>query len=335
MLALFRNPLLRLLGRLWWLPLVLAVLVAGSLGGAHVFERAILMLAVFLAAVAGMVGSAWAHGTIAVWCERLRHRQSGHRFLCPHCLLFGPVRIACARCEHTVEEFAVATRGVYVNDCPSCHEPLFVEGSAEQRNVVAQCSSCKAVAPREIHHERSVRVLGVLASADLDALQGWGGGTVADAGGYRCLCRDGGACLTYILDLGSLPNVRYAVVQGHALREVSAVWVRHGAADALALGQAADRFARQVGMAESGRLPLPVCVGGAALDPAARNLLEARFATVRYGVGGAAFLGRAGPIEARARMEVASIVAPATDREPPPGGEGRAPGCSPASGGRR
>jgi hypothetical protein len=81
MLALFRNPLLRLLGRLWWLPALAILIVALGFGGEQGLRRVGLGFAAYLAAIAGMVGVAWAHGACAALDEHARHRCARHRFL--------------------------------------------------------------------------------------------------------------------------------------------------------------------------------------------------------------------------------------------------------------
>ncbi|HWQ33066.1 MAG TPA: hypothetical protein VNQ79_09440 [Blastocatellia bacterium] len=67
---LFRNPLLQLLRRLWWLPVMLVALAwgVGERSGWRAFQLVCLLSAF-----------------VAVLYEHFRHRAARHRFLCPRC----------------------------------------------------------------------------------------------------------------------------------------------------------------------------------------------------------------------------------------------------------
>src|SRR5262245_416258 len=136
MLALFRNPLLRLLGRLWWLP-ALALVAAWGLGGERGLRLAGLGIVGYLDAVAGMIGVAWAHGAYAGSPARARRYSSDHRFLCPDCLHFGDFDFACGACGKKVKAFPVHTNGAYINDCPDCHAHLLPRDGLDGRGVRA------------------------------------------------------------------------------------------------------------------------------------------------------------------------------------------------------
>ncbi len=224
MLALFRNPLLRLLGRLWWLP-ALTIVAAWGLGGERGLRLAGLGVVAYLAAVAGIVGAASAHGAYAASRERARHRSAQHRFLCPDCLHFGDFDFACGACGKRVEAFLVHTSGAYVNDCPHCHEHLLSREGLDGRGVQAHCERCKGNCDRAIHHERQVRVLATL---------------------------------------------------------LKSVWLDAAGDDteaALKVGEAADRFDRQTGLAKT----LTVCMPQIKVSDAVKNVLETRFEATSYG----------------------------------------------------
>lgn len=59
MLALFRNPLLPLLGRLWWLPALTLVIAAFGIWKEQGLQVVGIGAATYFAAIAGMVGTAW------------------------------------------------------------------------------------------------------------------------------------------------------------------------------------------------------------------------------------------------------------------------------------
>lgn len=306
MLSLFRNPLLRLLGRLWWLPVALIVLAAGALGGFQIWERATTGFAVVLSFIGGMIGAAWVHGAVRSAQAASRHGAGSHRFLCPRCLQFGPMRYACGGCGAEVEAFVVHTGGAYVNDCPQCHAPLFSRDGVQGKGVQAYCAHCRGRSDREIYHERAVRVVGAVAPARFAELFASAGAAGQGEGGFPYSCRDNGERLTYVLDLAGLPASDEPVQEDHALRSLEAVWVAGGDGEALALGQAADRFVRLSQMSETRRREVPVWVQATALEPAVRNLLQSRFGPVSCGVDAEEF---AGP-------QRAPVAAPAAEEEP-------------------
>jgi hypothetical protein len=283
MLALFRNPLLCLLGRLWWLP-ALTLTATWGLGGEQGLRWAGLGVAAYLAASAGMIVAAWAHGAYALLREHARRRSAHYRFLCPHCLRFGGFHFACGACGKKVEAFLVHTNGAYVNDCPHCHAHLLSREAEKGSGVRAYCEWCKGNCDCAIHHQRQVRALATLLPADFTALCQTNGTQEQQAqGGIGYAYNDGGARLTYLLNLNSLTETARELPHTHALRELKSIWL-NAAGDnneaALKVGEAADRFDRQTSLAKT----LTVCVPQTNLNDALRNVLETRFKAIKYGV---------------------------------------------------
>jgi hypothetical protein len=297
MSALFRNPLLRLLGRLWWLP-ALTLVAAWGLGGERGLRMAGLGIAAYLAAIAGIVGAAWAHGAYAASRERTRHRSSDHRFLCPGCLHFGDFDFACGACGKRVEAFLVHTSGAYVNDCPHCHAHLLSRDGSDGRGVQAHCERCQGNCDRAVHHKRQVRVLATLLPADFTSLcQTIGAQEKQAQGGIGYACDDDGVRLTYLLNLNSLTDASRSLPDAHALWEVECIWLDASGDDrqklALDLGKAADQFIRRADLTDQQRQALTVCVPQVTLDPVVQRVLETRFGAIKYGVAATDFLGRA------------------------------------------
>jgi hypothetical protein len=300
MLALFRNPLFRLLGRLWWLP-ALAICAAWGVGGEQGLRLAEMVVAAYLSAIASMVGVAWAHGSCVARRDRAYHHRARHRFLCPHCLHFGGFHFACGACGKKVGAFLVHTDGVYVNDCRRCHALLLSRDGQDGRGVQAYCKRkrCKGSCDRAVHHQRQVRVLATLLPADFSSFCRAIGAEGRKAKGEEqtgkdmgYVYADDGARLAYVLNLSDLTDAARKLPSRHALWAVESIWLDGEKAEPLALGQAVDQFIRQVGLTERQRRRLTVCVrvNQDGLDPAAQNLLAARFGTVRYGVAAEDFL---------------------------------------------
>jgi hypothetical protein len=225
MLSLLRNPLLRLLGRLWWLP-VLTLLVAGlGLGGERGLRLASLAGTVYLGAIAGIVGTAWAHGTWTAFRQRRRRRAARHRFLCPHCLHFGDFQFSCGACGEKVEAFLVHTNGAYVNDCSNCHQPLFSRDGQDGWGVRAHCQQCQGNCNRVIHHERHIRVRATLLPDDFAVLcQAVGAPERQAQDRVHYTYADDGARLTYVLDLSTATDALRILPATHALWDVEPMW---------------------------------------------------------------------------------------------------------------
>lgn len=298
MLALFRNPLLRLLGRLWWLPALTLVIAAFGIWEEQGFRLVGLGGAAYLAAIAGIVGAAWAHGACVALSKSARRRSSRHRFLCPNCLRFGVFQFACGACGKEVETFLVHTNGAYINDCSHCHVPLLSRDGLDGRGVRSYCERCKGNCDHAIHHQRQVHVVGTLLPADFVSLcQAVGAQKRQAQDGIGFAYDDDGVRLTYTLDLSSLTNAAHSLPRTHALWEVESIWLEaSGDAPqrlALEIGQAADRFITETGLSETQQRALTVCVRQSALHDDVQNKLETRFGAIKYGVAAAGFVNHA------------------------------------------
>ena len=101
---------------------------------------------------------------------------------------------------------------------------------------------------------------------------------------------DDGVWLTYVLNLSTFADAARSFPLTHALREVEFIWMDTVENDpnelALELGEAADRFNIQTGLAKA----LTVCVSQIRLDPAVQHVLKSRFGTIKYGVTAADLL---------------------------------------------
>ncbi|MCI0392838.1 MAG: hypothetical protein MOB07_29250 [Acidobacteria bacterium] len=290
MLALFRSPLLCLLGRLWWLP-ALTLVAAWGLGGERGLRTAGLGVAGYLAVVAGIVGAAWAHGAYSAFRERVRHRSADQRFLCPDCLHFGDFDFACGACGKRVEAFLVHTSGAYINDCPHCHEYLLPHDGSDGRGVRAYCKRCQGNCDLAIYHERQIHVLATLLPADFISLRQITAAREGLAkGGVGYARDDDGVQLTYLLNLDSLTDAARNLPRRHALWELKSIWLVASGGDinsALIIGRAIDTLNRRT---DDLTKTLTVCVPQTALGSKAKNLLEDRFKAVEYGVAAADFL---------------------------------------------
>ena len=280
MLAVFRNPLVRVCLQLWWIPLL--IILVGALGFGAGFWVAMLALGACAAFGAGLVGSAWARSARASAQAQARHREQGHRFLCPDCLQFGGYHSACAECGSEVPGFVVHTGGDYVDTCGSCGAQV------TDRPLPAFCHSCSAQSDAAVYHQRQVRVLGALTKADFDGIAAASGEPGRRVRGLTCLCSDDGQRLTYVLNLDDLGRVEAEVPASHAGRAVESIWTQE--TDPLSLGGAMDRFANGAGL-DPGRLKGVILYAGTGSFPAAaERALLPRVATVKYGVSASDFL---------------------------------------------
>jgi hypothetical protein len=290
-LPLLRHPLSHLLARLWWLPVMTATLVWGYWGG-HDLHLAGVGAAAGLGAIAGVFLIVAAHGPYALRRESARRRRAGHRFLCPSCLEFDDFRFACSTCRGEIPASLVATRGIYGDACPRCRAPLDTRQDPLSPRVTAYCRQCAAPENRWLYHRRQVRVVGTFSRADFSVLLQALGQPVplvtAPAHAY-----DDGTRLTYLLSLDEIAPGTERLSALHAGRAVDALWLEGREAEPLALGAAVDRFLQRAALSKEQLRAMTVCVGQEWMDPAAQNLLAARFGTVRYGVEPAAFLALA------------------------------------------
>jgi hypothetical protein len=297
------HPLLRRLsGWLFALTFVLAALGATR---SQVPGLAVLGSVAALTGFVGLIIPPWLRSKYV----RRRERKRLRRFLCPHCLHFGDFNFACGGCGGKVEEFVVHTNGAYADSCAHCQALLFSHDGADGVGIRAYCQRCNETCDGSIHHQRQVRVVGTLLSAD-----------------FRPLCYNDGTSLTYVLNLTALdmleksqiandyPNeinklqtgsknqstyllhllvmpliIRFALKHAHAVNALEFIWVDAARDDqqalALELGQAADRLIRQrASLPKARRRALAVCVPQTRLDPVVEHVLRTRFGSIRYGV---------------------------------------------------
>lgn len=299
---LFRNPLLQLLRRLWWLPVMLVALAWGV--GEPSGWRAFQLVCLLSAFVAGLIAAALGHGICAVLYEHFRHRAARHRFLCPRCLHFGDFRFACGVCGNEVTAFRVLTRGAYVNECPHCLSRLFDRQRAGQSEVRAHCHNCLGSCDRNIHHTRRVRVIATLLPENFDLLCQLAGTEKRQADDrltFTCVGRDlqpqhraqkglafsaradDSGLLNYILSYDYSAGADAPDLPTHALRNVEAIWLDVAATDPLRLGRIVDGFIRQSGLSAQQREQLTIFIRQAAPDAAIINKLRALFGHVRCG----------------------------------------------------
>jgi hypothetical protein len=241
---------------------------------------------VFMLALLGISGQ---HSRLAGLGEKVRRLARGQQFLCPNCLRFAAFHYACGVCGEDLEDFVVHTRGLYLNDCPHCGQTVYSTWLSNGHPPLARCEWCRHASPR-LHHQRRVRVLGVLRRADLDALGDAAGAPQPESRETRFRCHDDGKCLTYLLDLTQPPVAEDGSGQEYAARRVEGIWIGEDFPALLALGEALDQGIRHAGLADARRRALPVSVSAETLDPQARSLLESRFGTIRAGIPAGEFL---------------------------------------------
>jgi hypothetical protein len=283
----YRHPVFRRLKSICygWMPgLFVLALVLGRLDLAGWL---IVLYLLFLLGVVALLGIVTQHGKLAGSARAVHRLARGWRFLCPACTRFGPERFACGACGAEVEEFVLLTHGLYLNNCPACKARVFRDDSHTAR---ARCAHCTARCDAR-YHQRQVRVFGVLDGASLQRLRQWPlVGQQATDGTY--LRGDDGRQLTYVLDLGDPPGVEAVFGPSHAVRAVETLWLGEAWHDPLSLAQALDRFIRRAQLSPTAQHALPIWVRDAQWDAVTRNILEARFPKVEYGVSAETFLAR-------------------------------------------
>lgn len=290
MSPLFRNPLFSLVGRIWWLSVVIPA-VAWGLGGPGGLRLALEVLAAFCGVLLGMIGAALGHDAVLVRRERAHRRAAGHRFLCPQCLQFGDFRFACRACAKEVEAFLVRTGGAYVNDCGVCRAPVFPRGGAEGRGVRAYCDNCVGGFEVEPHQRRRVRVLAAPLPADFELFSRADGARRGRAlDGTSFVVFDDGDCLSYVLACDPAAGPEETAAPAHAFRDVAAVWLDTSGVEPLPLARAVDALIRQSQLPEPEWRRMQVCVRQMLIDPLIRSRLEAQFENIRYGVEPEEFL---------------------------------------------
>lgn len=276
----YRHPVFRRLKRICygWMPgLFVFSLVVGR------FDLAAWLVFVYLLFLLGVVALlvvATQHGKLTGAARAVQRVARGWRFLCPACLRFGPERFACGACGAEVEEFVLLTHGLYLNDCPACRARVF---TGDQHSARARCAHCASTC--EVgNQQRQVRVFGVLERASLQQLRDWPL-VPRPTAEVACLWGDDGRQLTYVVDVGDPPGHDAPFGVSHAVRSLEALWLGEAWSDPLALAQALDRLIRRAQLTPAERAGLPVWVRDSAWGPTARNVLEARFPNVQYGVG--------------------------------------------------
>jgi hypothetical protein len=283
----YRHPVFRRLKSICytWMPALFALSLIVRL-----FDLAAWLLSVYLAFLLAVVGLLWVvtqHGKLCGAARGVQRRLHGWRFLCPTCLQFGPERFACGVCGAEVEEFVLLTHGLYLNNCPACGIKVFSDDTHSARS---RCAHCKERCDGK-HHQRQVRVFGVLEGASFQRLRQWPLVT-QHARDSAYLRGDDGRQLTYVLDFGKPSGTEDGFGAPHAVRAVEALWLGEPWGDPLVLAQALDRFIRRARLSPEVRHSLPVWVCDARWDPLSRNVLEARFRDVQYGVTAEEFLAR-------------------------------------------
>lgn len=283
----YRHPVFRRLKSICytWMPALFALSLIVRL-----FDLAAWLLSAYLVFLAAVVAFLWVvtqHGKLCGAARGVQRLAHSWQFLCPTCLQFGPERFACGACGAEVEEFVLLTHGLYLNNCPACGARVF---HGDTHSARPRCAHCEAGCDGK-HHERQVRVFGVLEGASLQRLRQWPL-VPQQARDSLYLRGDDGRQLTYVLDLGKPFGADTPLGVPHAGGAVEALWLGEAWADPLALAQALDRFIRRAELSPTQRHELPVWVRDPERDPQFRNVLEARFPKVHYGVSVEAFLAR-------------------------------------------
>lgn len=295
MLALFRHPLIRLLGRLWWLA-VLIPAAAWGLAGDRGLEIASRCISALLLAIVGMVVGVWIRAAKTKRQTLASDRIHGRRFLCPQCLLTDDFHIACACCGKRIDDFVYLTAGVYVNDCPSCGKRIPRQPEKAGQGVKARCRHCDGVFDWEEHY-RQVKVVGVLFPEDIDYISQDTGLQPKHAGAITYLCDTTiRGKLTYVVNLSDLDDVANDDLQTqHALWQVEAIWVGEAGDRPLNLGEAVGRLINHTRMKQNQpqHRAITIHVQQKALESASLNLLEKWFGRIRYEVTPNHLLGRA------------------------------------------
>jgi hypothetical protein len=241
----------------------------------------------FLLAIAGVIGVMWARGTRASRRPDTTVNEE-RRFLCPYCLHFGDVEMACGVCRDVITVFQTPADG-YVGYCSQCGTTMSFQDGPDGLHLWAYCVHCRQVASRDVYHNKHVRVLGVLDTADLDVLT---------RAGHRhrdethAIIEDGEQ-LTYILDFSRFPDITLSAT--HAINALEAIWLDAASQDALELGRHLDRLIRWAGMSSKLMDSVTFCLRQSEMDHDSQKRLEATCQSVELGVSAEDFLnGRFG-----------------------------------------
>ncbi len=283
MQLLLRNPALRILTQLWWLPVLIALLVglqreSPSLGW--------IGIAGYLGLLLGLMGSGWALVNRSVARERARHRRSEHAFLCPACLHRDEFRYACNSCGQEVDPRAALGGELLGCRCPHCGAK-WSESGADRLH--AYCGQCRATGDAGQLHERKVVVHGAVTAHDFLELAARGEAETRTVAGVRCFAREREGLVEWNLCLEDLTREQDVLPRSHAVHGLTSVWISEG--DPLRLGQIIDHLVSRAELSEDRLAAIRVRVAAAELDPAAQRLLSSRFGEVEYRVPAEAFLG--------------------------------------------
>lgn len=289
---LFRNPVLAVLSRLWWIPVLGSLLVGYHDGPERWASQAGIGIAAFAAMWAGAVGTVAAQAWMLERRERARLLANNLQFLCPHCFCTGDIRYACGLCGGEVESGVVLTGGEYVECCGHCRtslQPQLADGGA---GLSAYCGHCGKTSSRERHHNRTLGVLAALRNSDYHRLCG----TLPEApledrpGG--CLTLTGGGRVVCLLNAEVLSDSTAELPAAHALHSLEWLWI--GEADAATVEPVMESLIRKAGREDSGAAPVTVLIEAASAPVSLERVLESRFGAIRCGVSAAAALTAAG-----------------------------------------
>lgn len=292
MSALFRNPLIRLLGQLWWFPILALMIIGFGMVGGFAVPLTLLLIFMAVAFVFGLLLAPRIDGLRKSWQLKSERISVEHRFLCPACLNFGSFDYACEECKVRVEPFIVHTDGAYVTKCGHCHNALFNEEDPEGNAIVARCVRCEVVCNCEVYHNRAVKTLATLTSKDFIALAESAGLELrVSEDNILFAIHDDGETLAVILNLGDLNELLVPDSMMHALRDISRIWIDCAGTDPLALGQAVDAMIMNTEFPEERWRAVTVCAHQSVIDPASRHVLETRFGNLVFGVSIDDFIG--------------------------------------------
>jgi|GEM_PF-2646817 len=227
-----------------------------------------------------------------------------NRFLCPNCLHFGDFDFACGECWAEIPRYTI---GNQTQTCPHCRQSVL---SADAGGLRAYCKQCQGNCDPAIYHQRRVRVLATLRSADSELLCRAIRGQESRSLGGKGYVYDDGAQLAFVLNLSTFRGEALRPSRTHALWEMESIWLDQTASEpkglALEWGEAADRFINQTKLTEAQRREINVCVRQAEANSVVKAVLDARFGGVRSGVAEAEFLFQRAQTKAVAVREIAS-----------------------------
>lgn len=285
MWSLLRNPLIRFLIRLWWLPTLALMIVAFGLGGKYVGNVTTYVVSIIAFYVAALFVIALIEGLWMGSQQRSERFSHEHRFLCPDCLRFGYIKYACKKCGHLVDNFVVDTAGAFVKKCAHCHLALFTDEDMEGSQIRAYCQMCYSNSDRAVYHNKSIRTVAALTAKDFAILtQNAEIEIKKSQDGISYAIRDYRGTLTFVLNLADLNNIVTPDSDMHALRDISSIWTDCSETDALELGQIIDAMVIRAKLPEAQWRGMTICVLPLQIDAASQHVLQTRFGKVSYRV---------------------------------------------------